>query len=83
MIYFFETINNILSITSTTDSTEKAGVQYDSTLAKNNILKLLQHIIRHAQQDEAKQDCLEGLSNQTNRFINSRLLSESFVNGFL
>ena len=33
----FETLNSILSITATLDSVEKADVQYDATLAKNNI----------------------------------------------
>ena len=59
----FETINSILSITATLDSVKKADVQYDATLAENNIFKWLQHIICHAQQDKAKQDCLESLSN--------------------
>ena len=48
---------------------KKADVQYDATLAKNNIFKWLQHIICYAQQDKAKQDCLESLSNQTGLLI--------------
>ena len=44
-------------------------MQYDATLAKNNIFKWLQHIICYAQQDKAKQDCLESLGNQTGLLI--------------
>ena len=68
----FETTNSILSIIATLDSIEKAGVQYDATLAKNNIFKWLQHIICYAQQDKGKQDCQESLL----------LLPEIFANGF-
>lgn len=65
----FETLNSILSITATLDSIEKADVQYDATLANNNIFNWLQHIICYAQQDKAKQVCLERLSNQTGLLI--------------
>ena len=68
----FETINSILSIIATLDSIEKADVQHDATLAKNNIFKWLQHIICYAQQDKGKQDCQESLL----------LLPEIFANGF-
>ena len=78
----FETLNSILSITATLDNIEKADVQYDATLAKNNIFKWLQHIICYAQQDKAKQVFLESLSNQTGLLIQDfcQIYKSSYVN---
>ena len=38
-------------------------------MAKNNIIKWLQNSIRYAQQDKAKQDCLESLSKKNGLLI--------------
>ena len=78
----FEVINSILSLTANLDIIEKADVLYDATLTKNNIFKWLQHITHYAQQDKAKQHCLESLSNQTGLLIWD-YCQKSFTTGFL
>ena len=78
----FEAINSIPSITANFDIIEKVDVLYDATLTKNNIFYWLQHISHYAQQDKAKQDCLESLSNQTDLLIWD-YCQKSFTNGFL
>ena len=68
------TINKIINFIDESAINGKDGSLYDAKIAKENIFKWVQHLIRHTQQNKAKHDVMEKLDDH------SGLLPKDFAN---